>query len=316
MKSTSRGSRLVRIAARSPARSSTGPEVWRRFTPISRAMICASVVLPSPGGPKSKTWSSDSLRLRAASMKICSCPRVFSCPMYSSSPRGRSARSIASSCALFAAGEIRRSVSIMKADSGFRQHLERLAYAFCDAHRFVEMLDRELRFLVVVTEGEQRIGDVIVGRRRIGRERNDSDVELVLELEQQALSCLLTNPGYTRQPRTVLFAHRLPHVRDAHAGEYRKRSARADTRNFEQLSEQRALAFGRETVELMSVLPHDQMREQRDVSAGGRQLVKRAHGHIELITDALHVDENLRRMFGQKPARNAADHTSLPLRMR
>jgi hypothetical protein len=58
------------MAARSPARSSTGPEVWRRLTPISAAMMCASVVLPSPGGPKSSTWSSVSLRRLAASMKI------------------------------------------------------------------------------------------------------------------------------------------------------------------------------------------------------------------------------------------------------
>jgi hypothetical protein len=51
------------MAARSPARSSTGPEVWRKLTPISWATMWASVVLPSPGGPKSSTWSSDSLRL-------------------------------------------------------------------------------------------------------------------------------------------------------------------------------------------------------------------------------------------------------------
>ena len=99
MNSTSRGSRLVSSAARSPGRSSTGPEVWRRLTPSSCAMMCESVVLPSPGGPNSSTWSSDSFRLRAASMKIESWPRIFSCPMYSSSMRGRSARSSASSCA-------------------------------------------------------------------------------------------------------------------------------------------------------------------------------------------------------------------------
>ena len=53
MKSTSFFSRLVSSAARSPGRSSTGPEVCRRLTPISAATMCASVVLPSPGGPKS-----------------------------------------------------------------------------------------------------------------------------------------------------------------------------------------------------------------------------------------------------------------------
>ena len=38
MKRTSRASRLVRIAARSPARASTGPEVILKFTPSSRAI--------------------------------------------------------------------------------------------------------------------------------------------------------------------------------------------------------------------------------------------------------------------------------------
>ena len=33
----------------------TGPEVARKPTPISRAMIWASVVLPRPGGPKNRT---------------------------------------------------------------------------------------------------------------------------------------------------------------------------------------------------------------------------------------------------------------------
>ena len=43
---------LVNNAARSPAFSSTGPEVLFRLPPISLAMILARVVLPSPGGPK------------------------------------------------------------------------------------------------------------------------------------------------------------------------------------------------------------------------------------------------------------------------
>src|SRR5262249_39832691 len=102
----------------SPGRSSTGPDVWRRFTPISRAMMWASVVLPSPGGPNSSTWSRASLRLRAASMKICNWPRIFSWPMYSSSCLGRRALSSASSCVDCGVGVIRRSVSIIRLRRG------------------------------------------------------------------------------------------------------------------------------------------------------------------------------------------------------
>ena len=49
MNSTSRGLRFVRIAARSPGFSSTGPDVARTATPSSLPMTYASVVLPRPG---------------------------------------------------------------------------------------------------------------------------------------------------------------------------------------------------------------------------------------------------------------------------
>ncbi len=68
------------MAARSFGFSSTGPEVWRRLTPSSAAMMWASVVLPSPGGPNSSTWSSASLRFFAAAMKISNCSRALTWP--------------------------------------------------------------------------------------------------------------------------------------------------------------------------------------------------------------------------------------------
>ncbi len=55
MKTTSPSLSVDRIAARSPARSIAGPLVTRSGAPSSAAMIMASVVLPSPGGPDSST---------------------------------------------------------------------------------------------------------------------------------------------------------------------------------------------------------------------------------------------------------------------
>ena len=80
MKSTSPGLRFVRSPARSPGLSSTGPEVTFSWECISLAIILASVVLPSPGGPCSSTWSSESPRMRAAWMKMCRFSTIFSCP--------------------------------------------------------------------------------------------------------------------------------------------------------------------------------------------------------------------------------------------
>ena len=70
-----------------------GPDVVRHCTPISRAMSIARVVLPSPGGPKNRVWSSGSPRARAASIEICSEVRTCSCPTNSSSREGRRADS-------------------------------------------------------------------------------------------------------------------------------------------------------------------------------------------------------------------------------
>ena len=90
MKRTSRSSRLVSSAARSPALAITGPEVARKLTPSSRARIAPSVVLPSPGGPTNSTWSSASFRPRAAAINTPRFLRACSWPMNSASRCGRS----------------------------------------------------------------------------------------------------------------------------------------------------------------------------------------------------------------------------------
>ena len=65
----------------------------RKPTPSSRAMICASVVLPRPGGPWNSVWSIASPRRRALSMKTRRFARASAWPMNSSSVCGRRARS-------------------------------------------------------------------------------------------------------------------------------------------------------------------------------------------------------------------------------
>jgi len=64
---------------------------------VARATICASVVLPRPGGPTNNTWSSASFRFRAASMKIDRLARACAWPTNSDSSCGRSAVSPTSS---------------------------------------------------------------------------------------------------------------------------------------------------------------------------------------------------------------------------
>ncbi|SKT73239.1 Uncharacterised protein [Mycobacteroides abscessus subsp. abscessus] len=89
MNSTSCSTRLLSMAARSPARSSAGPEVTRSDEPNSAAMIMASEVLPRPGGPDNRMWSGVPPRFFAPDSTSSSCSRTRGCPMNSRSDFGR-----------------------------------------------------------------------------------------------------------------------------------------------------------------------------------------------------------------------------------
>src|SRR5437763_17190255 len=97
MNSTSPSVRSLRMAARSPARTSAGPDVTRRPTPISAATMPARLVLPSPGGPANNRGSAGCPRRRAASSTISRCSLGCNWPTNSASRRGRSPLSSAAS---------------------------------------------------------------------------------------------------------------------------------------------------------------------------------------------------------------------------
>src|SRR4029450_8883044 len=134
-------SRLVRMAARSPARSSAGPLVTRRLTPSSAATIPASDVLPVPGGPANNRWSTACPRCLAAPSRISRCSFRRSWPTNSSSRRGRSvvssARSIGSADGL----------SSSSLDTGDRQELQRVAQEVLD-RTVVGQLGEDVAYLV------------------------------------------------------------------------------------------------------------------------------------------------------------------------
>src|SRR5262245_35650326 len=267
MNSTSCGSRLVSSAARSPARSSTGPDVWRRLTPSSCAMMCDSVVLPSPGGPNSSTWSSDSFRCFAASMKIASWLRIFSCPTYSASARGRSARStVASSPAATFPATSRStsslSIAIRQLALRLREQFQRLPDPVADRESIRQFLDHRERLLVRISERDERMQHVGRHGRRPMHANGSRDVgtELVLELEQDAFGGLLADAGDLRQAPRVLHRDGLGELGDRETGQHRERGARADAADLEQLAERAAFALAAEAEQQVCVLAHDQVR--------------------------------------------------------
>src|SRR5258706_1917406 len=231
MKSTSFGSRLVRIAARSPGRSSTGPEVERRLTPISRARMCARVVLPRPGGPNSSTWSSASPRPRAAWMKISNWPRILSWPTYSARVAGRKLRWICSSCTEEGLAEIRRSVST--ATSGFCQSLERGPDAFGHREPGRQVLDRVQCLFFAIAQAYKGIEDIVRPCDGWFRFRLQ---DFPFQLEKQPFSRLLPYARNLGKPRRVLQRHRLREFCDRQPRKHGQRGARANARNADHLA--------------------------------------------------------------------------------
>src|SRR4051812_21222782 len=202
-----------RIAARSPAWVSAGPLVNRSAAPISVAMIIASVVLPSPGGPESSTWSGARPRIRAASRTSPSWSRTRTWPTTSSSDRGRSAASTARSSPSASAAVNDRdrrwlasaassSSSWNGTASGLAQRAERgpqqARHVGCVTGQGRHRVDRLLGVAGGPAEPDQPLVDLVApgsgaggGYRRRAGGRGGADA--VLELEDDPLRALLAD---------------------------------------------------------------------------------------------------------------------------
>ena len=323
----------MRIAARSPGRSSTGPEVWRRLTPISRAMMCASVVLPSPGGPKSSTWSSAS---RALARRLDEDPRTAR----GSSPArctrracfGRSVRSNASSCGEAGAAEMRRSVSIMRSmgEGDGDRVADRRTHDRHSSSRFERSLSacrcrRRPRGPSAAASPPTPLPCHCSPARAAHSRRRPRARRLALRRAPRARASSLSRSSSSRRsavflPMPGIFVSRplswlatasrrsatdSPESTD-------ERGARADAGDLQQLAERVALGLGREAVELVRVLAHDEMGVERDLGAGRGQLVERAHRHVDLVADAAARRRRSAADASRRACRDAADHRTEP----
>src|SRR5260221_13888536 len=176
------------------------------------------------------------------------------------------------------------------------------------------MLHRELRFLVAVTESQQRGHNVA----RHGPGPVDGDraqrfgAELAFQLEQQALGGFLADSGDSHQAPGFLRCDRFDELRDAQSGKHRERDSGSDAAYFQQLPEGAAFGIRAEAVEQMGIFAHDEVGEQGDALAGRRQVVEGAHRHLDLVADSGRLDQDLRRVFLEEHAGEPPDHTSLP----
>ena len=254
MNRTSRASSEVRIAARSPLRSSDGPATVRIPTPSSSRMMYARLVFPSPGGPTSSTWSSASPRVIAAVSTTSSCAFSRSCPTNSARCRGRSERSNSSSAPSERRRE-RRADSLIPAPALVepRAHaafLQRLAHALLGREIRIDLGERPLGVEHRVAELDERIaGGQVVARRRPAARPGRSPI---FSFSSSTTRCavFLPIPGIAsnRAVSSSTIARRSS--ADGRAGDDRERHLRPDAADRDQVLEQLALRRVGEPVEL------------------------------------------------------------------
>src|SRR5262245_21371134 len=294
---TSPSSRLVRIAARSPGRSSAGPDVGWNPTPSSFETIPASVVLPSPGGPENRRWSTVSPRAPAPSISNASCSLIRSCPTNSSIRRGRSAASNSRSSSGTSASTIRGSSvtsRITLPPSVFpnpAHPLQRLAQEVLDravavrrdaGHRLAGLLGRQ-------AEREQRLAHV---RERPVDDHDLVAAELVLQVERDPLRDLLADPRHDGERLDVAGRDRPAERSGREHGQERERDLRPDAVHRDEEVEELALIRAREPIQDHRVVAHHHPRVHARRPADRRELRERGRRHEDVVADAADRDHD------------------------
>ncbi len=132
--------------------------------------------------------------------------------------------------------------------------------------------------------------------------------ELALEFQQQALGGFFADARYLGQPAGFLHGHGVRQVGDRQAGENRQGGARTDSGNLQQLAKGKTFGLGAETKKDVGIFADGQMGQQAGLLSGRRQVVEGAHRHIDFVADAVHVEQDLRRVFLGQRAGEASDH--------
>ena len=169
------------MAARSPARSSAGPDVIVQARPPSRWRRCRPAwSCPGPGGPANSRWSTAWPRRRAASRMIARCSLSSAWPTNSSRRRGRrppssprpswpGARPALERLGRRASSAVASGLSSSSriGPSAHRQPLQRLPSAAADTSPSSGSSRTHRGHLVgAVAEVGQRVAHVGAGRRR------------------------------------------------------------------------------------------------------------------------------------------------------
>ena len=323
----------------SALRSSAGAAVWTSGTPSSAAMMCASEVLPSPGGPERSTWSSGSPRRRAASMKTASWSVTASCATKSSSRGGRSERSRSSSgsaardSAIGASGPSGRTGT----SGPLASNVGSGTIPGCDppprsAPRAVASAARR-RAMPIRSSGlspsapsRSRSASISEYPRPTRPSRASSRGSpspsasafaaiarhgrllelagnLLAELDDHPLRRALADARGGLEALVVAEGDRLQELARRSAGEDRDRDLRADARDRVQVEEEVALLLACEAVELDRVVADDEVRMECRLLAVRRDGLERLGRDGEPVADSAGLDRRRSRAGAPGPRR-------------
>src|SRR4051812_32085908 len=259
-------------------------------TASSAATICARLVLPRPGGPASRTWSSASPRPFAASMKISSCSLTRGCPTNSDSLRGRNDWS-SSSSTVRTGDWIRCSAASRSSTPGVRMRPLTAGppceCASCGRPCAQRALDQLLGGLAVgarkqllrLLDREAEPDEAVTGHRpRIVGAPDDDAValaDLFAQLDDDPLGRALADPGHGLEALGVAGCDRVQQLAGRSPRQHGERHLWTYALHPEQQQEQVALVLGREAVELHRVVAHDQVRVKERLLADRRDLLQR-----------------------------------------
>ncbi len=236
---------------------------------------------------------------------MASCSRSRSCPMNSSSVRGRSERSSSSSPSASSTGETSR----------WRGHAACLRAWRTRSSGGSAGIDRREHRLGVddgVAELDESVASNDVAVSVCGLFLL-LDRQRPLQLEDDALRGLAADAGNRLEPRGVLARDGPAQLGRRRPGDDGERHLRAHSRDGEQLLEELALGRVGEPVQLERVLPDVEVRLDGDVLRAAR-LRQRARRRLDEIADPADVEHEA---FGAAPDRLPAelgDHEATFLR--
>ena len=238
-----------------------------------------------------------------------------SCPMYSSSRRGRSPASYCASSSTRAAVTRRSSIDSchfgcqFAAAACFSVTLESAVRRGLDGR--IDSFFGERPMIPQVHSAESR-SSRSAGASRLRRPaatRRDLHArQPILQLEHDPLGRLLADAGNRRQPREVAALDRADQLRRLDARQDRQRQLRADAADADQPLEQLLLEQRREPVEQQRVLAHVRVNAQRDLAARLAEAVERRQRHEDVVADAVDVDDDAVRMLLENAAAKVRDH--------